>query len=542
MKKYHLLLLSVLSGFLFTFSWPADGFPGLLFLAFIPLFFIEDYINRHRSKFHLFSVMFYSYPAFVIWTSLTTWWIWNSTPGGGVAAVLANALFMAFTLNLFHITRRFVFSPRQAQLVFVFFWITFEYIHLNWDLNWPWLNLGNGFANYVKWIQWYEFTGTFGGTLWILLVNIFFYRALQECLDAKRMILKSKLFIIAGCVFIIVPLIISMVKYSSYEEIKRPISIILVQPNINPYTEQYNLPPYEVIHRNFSLADSLIDPETDLVACPESAIQEPIWERNMQYYPTFGLIKKYINQHPNIGVIIGASTRKEFMPGEEVSETARKFTDVDKYYDAYNTAFYFDTTNITQWSHKSKLTPGVERMPFPKYMKFLESFAIDLGGTVGSLGTDEERIVFVRASDSLKFGAAICYESIFGEFFAEFVNNGAELMFVVTNDGWWGNTSGHRQHVVFARLRAIETRRSIARSANTGISCFVNQRGDIFQKTKYWVPAVIKQNLNANKEITFYTTYGDYIARISAFITVILLLYTIASAVMRKRKLGYNHR
>ena len=161
-----------------------------------------------------------------------------------------------------------------------------------------------------------------------------------------------------------------------------------------------------------------------------------------------------------------------------------------------------------------------------------------MGGTVGSLGTDEVRKVYYREKDSLGVSAAICYESVYGEFFSRFVRNGAELMFIVTNDGWWGDSPGHRQHFIYSRLRAIETRRSIARSANTGISAFINQRGDVLHETAYWEPAVIKETIHANDKITFYTRYGNYIARISAFASVMLLLIAISMSLRNKRQLN----
>jgi apolipoprotein N-acyltransferase len=193
-----------------------------------------------------------------------------------------------------------------------------------------------------------------------------------------------------------------------------------------------------------------------------------------------------------------------------------------------------------QLYHKSKLTPGVEIMPYAKYLGFIENLAIDLGGTVGSLGTDDIRKVFVSSEDSLRVSAVICYESVYGEFFAEFARSGAELIFIVTNDGWWGNTPGHRQHFSYARLRAVETRRSIARSANTGISAFINQRGDVLQESAYWVPAVLKENINANNRVTFYSKYGDYLARISAFVAVLLLLIAISISLRNRKKLTAN--
>jgi apolipoprotein N-acyltransferase len=248
------------------------------------------------------------------------------------------------------------------------------------------------------------------------------------------------------------------------------------------------------------------------------------------------LLKEFTAEHRNVGVVIGASTFRQYEPGEPLSVTARKFRSSDGYYDAYNSALFVDAEGGIDIHHKSKLTPGVEKMPFAKLMKPLENFAVNLGGTVGSLGSDPERKVFERKPDGLKIAPVICYESVFGEYVTEYIHKGANLIFVITNDGWWGDSPGHRQHLTFSSLRAIETRRSIARSANTGISCFIDQRGDMFQATKYWEPAVIRQKLNANDKITFYVRYGDYIARVSGFVTAFLLLFAIAGSLMRRWK------
>jgi apolipoprotein N-acyltransferase len=118
----------------------------------------------------------------------------------------------------------------------------------------------------------------------------------------------------------------------------------------------------------------------------------------------------------------------------------------------------------------------------------------------------------------------ICYESIYGDFVREYILNGADLIFIITNDGWWDDTPGYRQHLLYGRLRAIEMRRSIARSANTGISCFINQRGDILQKTGWWNKTAIKGTLNKNEEITFYARTGDTIGRVFSFLAVFLFL------------------
>ncbi|HLC82230.1 MAG TPA: apolipoprotein N-acyltransferase, partial [Bacteroidia bacterium] len=237
-------------------------------------------------------------------------------------------------------------------------------------------------------------------------------------------------------------------------------------------------------------------------------------------------IKKFLSNFPKLKIIIGASTAKAYKPGEKLSETDRKFRNEDAYYDAYNTAFQFDNTGKVQKYHKSKLVPGVEQMPLQFIFKYLEQFAMEMGGTSGSLGVQSTRTVFSSADNKFKFAPVICYESVYGEYVSDYVKNGANVIAVITNDGWWGNTPGHIQHLKLSRLRAIENRRNVVRSANTGISCFINSYGEIFQETKYWVPAVISGKIELNNELTFYTKFGDYIGRIAMYIAFILIIYS----------------
>jgi len=532
MKKKHLLLLSVLSGLLFAAAWPLNGFAPLLLVAFIPLLYIEDHISRKRPDFHRFSVMLYVFPGFFFWNLLTTYWIWNSTPAGAVGAVLFNSFLMSLAFSIYHWTKKNIYSPHAAYGL-VFIWTSYELLIHRWDLNWPWLSLGNGFSEYYSWIQWYEFTGIFGGTFWVIISNILLFKLLKAVFGPERKNITALAVGAATAVFL--PLIISLFMFYNYEEKTHPVDITVVQPNLDPYKEQYVIPPLRVIDRNLGLAVQKLDSTTQFIVSPESAIQEDIWERELDYSPSLSKLKEFVEQHPHVSVIIGASTFKRFLPGEAISSTARKFKNFDGYYDAFNTAFLIDSAGISQWTHKSKLTPGVERMPYPQYFKFLESLALDLGGTIGSLGTDRERKVFTTIYDSLRVAAAICYESVYGEFVNGFIRKGANLLFIVTNDGWWGDTPGHRQHFSYARLRAIETRRSIARSANTGISAFINQRGEVIQQTDYWVRAVISDQLNANWGQTFYVKYGDYLGRISAFISAILVLVAVSMRMMRRR-------
>lgn len=525
MKKSSLLLLSLLSGLIFALSWPMRGFPGLIFFAFIPLLYLEDELQRRKADFHIYHALLLSYPGFFIWNLLTTWWIYNSTGFGVTMAVLFNSLFMSLVFMLYHWIKKRTVGPGKGYLILALFWISFEYLHMRWDLSWSWLNLGNVFEAWPRWIQWYEYTGIFGGALWIFIVNILFYMALTRYLAKPMSLRKVMIPAASGLLMFVVPLIFSYVRYFQYEEKVSPIKIVVVQPNIDPYKEQYNLSPNEVLRRIFKLARQKLDKQTDFLIAPESAIQEDIWENVPAASLTMYALRDSLQAWPKTALVLGASTYFRFMVPNHLTETARWSKSMNSWYDAYNTAIFMNSEGRYQMYHKSKLVVGVERMPFPKYLKFLEKYALDLGGAIGSLGISKERTVFDQDKKHIPIAAAICYESVYGEFFSGFVKNGAKLMLIITNDGWWGNTAGHRQHLGFASLRAIENRRCIARSANTGISCFVDQRGEMSQETKYWEPAVISGILNANDELTFYTRYGDFLGREALAISGLILVF-----------------
>lgn len=540
MKKPPLLpFYSLISGLLLSLAWPARGFPPLLFVAFVPLLLIESNFLKNKNNNHSFGIFFRVWPAFFIWNALTTWWIYNSTFFGVTMAVLLNSTFMSLAFWLFHFMRRRN-GESQGYLGLIFAWISFEFLHHHWDLNWPWLSLGNGFSAWPSWIQWFEFTGMFGGTLWILVVNILIFKFIQPYLEGssiKPVILNLWL----SLAVMLVPVAVSLLMYYTYREKASPVDVVVVQPNIDPYEEQYELPADLVIEHATKLALTKADSNTNFVVFPESMVQPNwssgmmIWENNLDNHPTINMFREgLLKALPKVGIVVGYSTYRAYDEGDAIPASARKFRNGDGYYDAYNTAFLFRNYPDLQRTHKSKLTPGVELMPFPWLLKPLGDFAIDLGGTVGQLGTDPERIPFT-INDTLKIAPIICYESVYGEFVSGFVRNGANLIFVITNDGWWGNTAGHRQHALFSSVRAIETRRSIARSANTGISCFVNQRGDIMQPTPYWETAVIRQEINANDRLTLYVRYGDYLARGSVLGLVLLLMITLGKSFREKR-------
>lgn len=412
-----------------------------------------------------------------------------------------------------------------GALFLLCFWIAMEFFHHHWDFSWPWLTLGNAFAEHTAWVQWYEYTGVFGGSVWVLLCNLLFFNAYLSLSKSKGLQWSRWKVLSKPVIVLIAPIIVSYFIYSKYEEKINPSNIVVVQPNIDPYSEKFSgLTEDQQLDRLIKLSDSVAQNNTEFFIWPETALQNNLPEETLESNPLIIRSRTFLSKYKNGNILTGADTYKTYQ--KEESPTARKFRTGECCYDAFNTALLIENNPGIQIYHKSKLVAGVEQMPYPGLLKFLEPLALKMGGTFGSLGTQKERTVFYTKSG---IGAApvICYESVYGEFVAEYVKNGAQFIAIVTNDGWWGNTAGYKQHAAYAKLRAVETRRSIARSANTGVSCFIDQRGDRMDATAYWVSDAKNGNINLNEEITFYVQHGDWIAFTASLLALLLLAYSI---------------
>jgi apolipoprotein N-acyltransferase len=451
---------------------------------------------------------------------LTTWWVWNAAGTGSIPAFTLNTLLMTIPWLLFHSTKKSL-GKTYGYTSLIVYWLAFEYLHLRWELTWPWLTLGNVFAKFPSIIQWYEYTGHLGGSVWVMASNILLFQSIEKLLDVenRKNILKNLLPFMS---LVLLPVIFSLFIYYTYADKGEKVNVTVVQPNIEPYEMKFDPHTFEEQwNRLLSQSKNASTTETKFVVWPETSIPGRVWLERIDKTPSVERIKNFMRDElPQATLIAGVDAYE--MYDEKKTITAREFRDGECCFDAFNTAFQMDSSGVKGIYHKSKLVPGVERMPYPQLFGFLEKFAIDLGGTSGSLGTQEERTVFTT-KDNLSTGAAICYESVFAEFITEYIKKGAQSIFIITNDGWWFNTPGHKQHLVYASLRAIETRKSIARAANTGISCFINQRGDIQQPTKYDELTAINQDIYFNDIKTFYTRYGDLAGRLALFLTIYFL-------------------
>lgn len=531
-SRWQRYLLSSLSGLLMVISFPHTGslFP-LIFFAWIPLLLVEH--NIYREKYRSSKVFLHSYITFFIYNIGSTFWIYYSI-GGEAAAILGyflNTSFMAFAFMMFHWAKRYI-GQKEGYIGLLFFWIGFEYIHFNWELSWPWLSIGNTFAIAPEVVQWYSYTGVLGGTLWVLLVNLLFFKLIYNILFRKETFKVQTPLLIFGFALILFPSLISWWYYSTYKESVNPIEVVVTQPNIDPYNEKFSNDIDDLrehLDKFILEAEHLITENTAVVLAPETAIAMGFNEDHYEDSPSFEYIQERVNGWGKTALFTGASTYKIF--NKKTKPSMKPIDGTDLFYESYNSSVLISSTKPPLFVHKSKLVLGVEKVPFTKWFPYLEELSVKNGGTSGTLGVEDAPKVL--KNNGFTFAPVICYESIYGDFIAEQCRKGAEAIFVITNDGWWGNTAGHKQHATIARLRAIETRRYVVRSANTGISCVINQRGDVVKSTDYWIEDAFRSTIQLNDKPTFYIQYGDVIGRSFTFVFFLLNAYTLVNYLKR---------
>lgn len=521
--------LALTSGILLGLAWPTYGISLIIFVAFVPLLLAEKEIRLGNAKRKKIKVFLAAYITFVVWNGITTWWLWYSSAFGMFFAILVNALLMALLFLIYHFVARKL--PQKIHLVFLpALWMAFEKFHLNWDFSWPWLNLGNVFSDDVMWIQWYEYTGTFGGALWIWIVNIGLFKTFDKYhqLQNKTLLARG---VAKNLLCIAFPIIVSLVIWSNYKESSQKANIVLLQPNIDPYTEKYDT----VLNSNVKIANKLkqlalpeLTPETDFVIAPETVLAEGSSIDGFLFSEEKRILQELTIGRKDLTLILGADFFRLYRQKDKPTPTANPTSRGD-WYDVYNAAVELDATDSVNIYIKSKLVVGVENFPFKNVLEpILGNVMLNLGGTVASRAVQKDRTVFVSRNGNYKGGPIICYESVYGEFVTSYVHHGANFLSIITNDAWWDNTQGHKQHLSYASLRAIETRRSIARSANTGISAFIDEKGSVLKRIAYEQEGALSGTITINNKKTFYVTYGDYIARIAALVAGLIFLFAIA--------------
>jgi apolipoprotein N-acyltransferase len=522
-ERKRWFLLSTVSGLLLSVGFPPLPFPIVLFVAFIPALIVQQEIEASDSPNKLKLQFFYIYHSFMLWNLLVTYWVSNSALVPSIAAFGLNSLFMAVPwIGMIRIGRKF---PKIQLLSFVAFWLCWEWIHLNWEISWPWLTLGNAFASQISLIQWYEYTGVFGGGLWILVINCLIFHTWQTRSFISRRELQKKLITIFSLISL--PILISLMIYFSYQEKGEPVEIAIIQPNYEPHFEKFEVPEEAQFSRFKKLTLNAITNKTKYILWPETSLANfnPLDVANLQSEPLIQELRDSLPLNQNLVLVSGMTSIKYYGINEPLGPAARRSKyNENKVYEIHNCAIQLSDTGDIPIYYKSRLVPGPEIFPYKKLLPFLKPIIDKMGGTAAGLATQKNREAFQFGD--YKIAPVICYESIYGDYMRGYFDDRAQAIFIMTNDGWWDNTLGYIQHCYLGALRAIEFRKSIARSANSGISCTIDQLGRIHKPTKYGVETSLTSSIFFNDVVSFYQRFGDLIAYLAVLITVLLIIYS----------------
>jgi apolipoprotein N-acyltransferase len=400
------------------------------------------------------------------------------------------------------------------------FWISYEYLHHQWDLAWPWLAVGNAWSNVPELVQYISATGYLGISFWVVLVSALAYQATKTG--------KKNFSIATAAIGIVFPLL-SLVQLQFLNiESDRSVEAVVAQPNYDTYHNYGGYEnTFEALDVILNISDSVRTDYTELVVWPESGIRTTIHSEKINNSTANVVKEKLINtaREWNLTLISGSIYYQYFNPGNEPPLSRGSGTNPYLYYNAALGMYAHDNYDVYL---KHNLVPIVERIPFIHFLNFADVFDWVSWSDNQMFGKGYKANQFNVAGT--KTPALICYDSVFPSWVREFVTGGAGFITIITNDGWWGNTSGHEQHFSYARLRAIEFRRWVVRSANNGISGIINPSGSVKIRTEYWTRTAFRYDVPVLTEQTIYARFGDWLPISMLFVTaggIILLAFQL---------------
>ncbi|MBN2012745.1 apolipoprotein N-acyltransferase [candidate division KSB1 bacterium] len=484
MKKW--LLLSVLSSTALAAAFPPSRLGFMAYWALVPFFVLLDSGSyKHAIKWGYITGLFLN-----MWT---LYWInWVTLPGM-IGAILYLPVFYVI-YAVFHTFLRKRLGKPWLFVCIPFLWTGVEYLRTLGVLGFPWTSLAYTQTYYLSLIQYAPVTSLYGVSFWIVTLNVIIWALFAYAGQYRRVVWLYTLLLI----LLLFPWIYGKFVIPKDSDQVEKVRVAVVQGNIDPFAKSDS----DFWDTNFEIYDRLsreaMKLRPEMMIWPETAV--PCY---LRYTPTYK--DKVTNLVDNIGIplITGAHDAVFKKSGG---------------YNTYNAVFLIRPHNSAMPIYaKLHLVPFGERVPFtevfPQLKAFLESF--ELGEGNFSPGNKLVTFKFQAGSDDtqkkrVKIPIGVCFESLFPDLIRKFiVNENANLLGIITNDGWFRRSQAPYHHAQAAVFRAIENRISIARSANTGISLFVDPYGHILQSSPTFEEAYLVADLPLRTETTFFTAHGN---------------------------------
>ena len=511
---------SVLSGVLLGVSFPSYPFIRLELLAwfaFVPLLLSLRTVERAGELFRRL------YIAMLLFCLISLWWVTLATLPGGVLTIVAQALFLTVPLFVFYLIKKMA-GFHFALFSLPFLWIAWEWAYMQQDLSLGWLTLGNSQSNLNLMIQYVDFTGVWGVSFWLLWFNVLIVLAV---IGSRKDVFRS---VAIMALMILAPLLYASAVFHRQAPLtgeKKLLRVTLIQPNIDPHEKWVRNNSADMMELYYRMTNRAVrENRPDLVIWPETAI--PFYILDRPYADDLQSLRISLRGW-NTALLTGFSDIIYYPAGGQPNPEHPGNNDplMNRVFETYNASMLLEHGNgVPQIYRKMRLVPFAERVPYVEYIPWLGHLTFSL---VGINGWGKGRDTTIMQLHSSRYGKVnianiICYESIFPTLVTEFVHKGAQVLTLVTNDGWYATSYGPYQHLAIGRMRCIENRRAMARCANTGLTVIINKYGSITAEIPWWREQTLTAELPLESGMTFYTSNPDLLPKTAAAISAGLLL------------------
>jgi apolipoprotein N-acyltransferase len=497
------VLLGLLSGFMLLISWFSSKLFFVLFIAFVPLLSIIDRKIKPGARF--IPVWLMVYVAMFIW-NLENAWIAGVNMTAGLIVLFVNPVLISLPFLFLMIASKRSFL--QRFLIFTTAWLFFEWLLMQWPLAFPMLTLGNGLATAPSLIQWYEYSGVAGGSLWILLVNILVYYTILVTFtgDAKP---AKRIIGVAGLVVaVLIPAGLSYMIYNSFHEQGRTVEVASINTQFDCYSNKYETGNLHLVNNYLQYTLEAITSETVCVVWPETAIPQGIYRNKLNDDTVVRRIRAALKDYPHIRIITGIVLR-EMVFEEPNGIDVRRDTVSGCAFREFNAAIQLTPSfNDIEIKTKSRYVPVTEKLPYPEYLAFVGRAIPALAGYSFSSGRFDNAL-FASGGD-LAIKPWICYEIAFPDVVEDKVQR-PEFFCLLMNEGWYNNLRVSKRFMYLSVVRAVENRRSIVRSSNMGISGITDQRGDCHGYPVNFGTHHFNSSILANSLPTFYSKHHHFL-------------------------------
>lgn len=518
------VVLPLLSGLLLGISfptWPTVHLEPLAWVALVPLLVSVERDVRFAPFFRKV------WAATSLFCLIALWWVCLATLTGGILTIFVQSLFSTVPFILYFLLRQRA-GQRYAIIMLPFLWTAWEWAYMQQDFSLGWLTLGNSQANLLWMVQYADLTGVWGVSFWLVACNVLVLLLLRSWGEIRT---AGTIAVVMGLMFV-APLVYAwrLLDGAERQDPGRRVRVALVQPDIDPHEKWGAIGSEETMNLLFRLTGrSLVTGRVDLVLWPETAIPFYIRDPGNELFMSAVMSSVDRWQTPLLTGFPDAERPARAVASRDAGTVYGAGAN-DRPLAAYNASMLLQPGDPgIQIYRKMRLVPFGERVPYSEYLPLLENLSFSLSGITSWQQGREATVMTVRGSRGAPFRIAniICYESIFPGLVAEFVSGGAQLLTLVTNDGWYGTSYGPWQHAAIGRFRCIENRRSLARCANTGVTLFYDRFGRTIAETPWWQPAVLVADVPLESGLTFYTAHPDLFPKACLGIAVLMGLGTV---------------